>query len=145
MSCVAAGLGCITNDTFDRPRGVVACIPGKGTGGGPCNHVSCSGEINWVGCSGQLGWVPSRQLATMDGTALSDSIFQFIGSGVPSQGSTPNISVPATGGTDAAEGSEKEGDSGNDCTCSPGSGQDLQKRELVRAYVGSKVSGVCRG
>lgn len=76
----------------------------------------------------------------MDGTALSDSIFQFVGSGEPAQ-SPPDISVPATGGTDAAardaiEGKEGNSARGTDCTGST-AGQDLQ--EQMRTLVGSKV------
>lgn len=87
----------------------------------------------------------------MDGTALSDSIFQFVGSGAPAQ-SPPDISVPATEGTaeeaprDVIE--VKEGSNsarGTDFTGST-TGQVLQ--EQMRTLVGSKVRGVrgaCRG
>lgn len=87
----------------------------------------------------------------MDAPALSDSILQFVGSGLPVQGNTPNL--PVTGTADEAAGERaSEGKTSGDTednagrTGSTASGaaeqQRLQKQGLMRAFMGNKARRV---
>lgn len=83
----------------------------------------------------------------MDAPALCDSILQFVGRGLPTQGSSSSIPVPDL--PDGAAGervsqSDTSGAAGNDRTGSTAasSATEQQKLGLMRAFMGNKASRV---
>lgn len=85
----------------------------------------------------------------MDAPALCDSILQFVGSGLPAEGSASNL--PATGvAGEAAEKRVSEGGTSRDTlgddaertgsyAASGATEQQLQKQGLMRAFMGNKA------